>query len=329
LIKRLVNAGGAEAMRHASTFLLLLIFPLLIPALLVSNVQLETAPRAAGIIMTVQYMYGDRNSEEVFYLQNDHRRKEYRDEYSGTTRADGTADVRYGPRVASITRCDLGQKFELNLEDRQYEAWPYTQTAVAKAESAVERTLTPKADPPGSPTIRIEVTRFDTGERKNFFGHVARHVITTTKQTRLAGSQFQPLEFVMDGWYIDVETRLSCEPWATSGMGLHDRRILPRGSTEKYDLVEKGVPESGLAVEWKNTYHGARAEPNGTKKEFSFSYETKITQFVEKALDPGLFEVPSSYRKVQTIDRNPPMTLGEAWDTTRIWLKGMTDRLIH
>jgi hypothetical protein len=328
LIKRLINAGGAEAIRPASTFLLLLIFPLLIPALLVSNVPLETAPRAAGIIMTVQYEYGERNSEEVIYLQDDHRRKEYRDEYYGTTRADGTADVRYGPRVASITRCDLGQKFDLNLEDRQYEAWPYTQTAMAKAESAAQKPLIPQAGPPGPPTVRIEVTRFDTGERKNFFGHVARHVITTTKQTRLAGSNFQPLEFVSDGWYIDVETRLSCEPWATSGIGLHDRRMPPRGSTEKYDLVEKGVPESGLEVEW--TLHRILTEPDGTKKELvGSSNETKITQFVERALDPALFEVPSSYRRVQTIDRNPPMTLTEAWDTTRIWLKGMTDRLIH
>ena len=316
-------------MRHAYTLLLLLIFPLLIPALPVSNVPPETAPRAAGIIMIVQYMDGARSSEEVIYLQNDHRRKEHRDEYYGTTRADGTADVRYGPRVASITRCDLEQRFELNLEDRQYEAWPYVQTLVAKAESAAQRPLLPQMGPPGPPTVRVEITTFDTGERKNFFGHMARHVITTTKQSPLAGSHFQLLEFITDGWYIDVETRLSCEPWAGSGIGLHDRRILPMGPLEKYDLVEKGVPESGLAVEWRDTYHGIRTEPDGTRKEFSFSRETKITQFVEGALDPALFEVPSSYRKVQTIDRNPPMTLTEAWDTTRIWLKGMTDRLIH
>jgi hypothetical protein len=199
----------------------------------------------------------------------------------------------------------------------------------AKSESAARRPLIPQTNSPGPPTVRIETTTLDTGERKNFFGHVARHVITTSRQTRLVGVRFQPFELVTNAWYIDLETRLSCEPWATSGIGLRDFRKPRSGSIEKYEFIDKGLSETGFAVECKNTWHGVVTEPDGTKKEISFSNETNITQFAEGALDPALFEVPSNYRKVETIDRNPPMTLTEAWDSTRQWLKNMTERLVH
>ena len=229
-------------MHGAFRSLLLLSFPLFV----LPKTPAQTAQRPSGIIVTVQYMDGARNSEEVIYLQNNHRRKEHRDEYYGTPRADGTADVRYGPRVASITRCDLEQRFELNLEDRQYEAWPYVQTPVAEAESAAQRPLLPQRGPPGPPTVRVEITTFDTGERRNFFGHVARHVITPTKRTPLGGSHFQLLEFVTGGWYLDVETRLSCEPWASSGIGLHDRRMLPLDRSTNTISLRRESPNPGL-----------------------------------------------------------------------------------
>lgn len=288
----------------------------------------QTAPSPSGIKMTVQFTDRDRKSEQVIYLQNDHRRSEYRNEYYGETRADGTTDVRYGPPIAAITRCDLGQRFELNLEDAQYEAWPYPEILTAKSESATRRPLISQTDSPRQPTVRIETTTLDTGERKNFFGHVARHVITMRKQSPLAGSNFDPFESVTDAWYIDLETRLSCEPWATSGIGLRDFRKLRSGSIEKYEFIEKGAPETGFEVEWKETWRRDATQADGTKKEISFGNETNITQFAEAALDPALFEVPSNYRKVQTIDRNPPMTLTEAWDSTRQWLKNMTGRII-
>jgi hypothetical protein len=277
--------------------------------------------------MTVQFD-GNRKSTQVVYLQSGHRRSEYRNEYYGDTSADGTADVRYGPRIAAITRCDLGQRFELNLVDGQFEAWPIPQTPQTTEEAAGQRRTTQQTAPAGPPVMRVETTTSDTGERKNFFGHVARHVITTVKQTPLGDSRRQPFDLVTDAWYIDLETRLSCEPWATSGIGVRAARMPRSVRPEKYEFIEKGVPETGFAVESKNTWHGIVTQVDGTKKEISFSSATNITQFSEAALDPALFEVPSNFRKVQTIDRNPPMTLTEAWGSTRQWLKNMTERLI-
>lgn len=311
-------------MRSGLRLFLLLSFPLLV----MSGMPAQMAPGASGIQMTVQFTNGDRKSEQVIYLQNDHRRSEYRNEYYGETRADGTTDVRYGPPIAAITRCDLGQRFELNLEDRQFEAWPNPQMPWFK-EMEGRRHRNAQIGPPDPPVLRVETTTFDTGERKNFFGHMARHVITTRKETPLAESHFQPMELVTDAWYIDLETRISCEPWATSGIGLQAIRMPGRISDKRYEVIEKGVPETGFAVESEHTWHSVVTEADGTKKQISFGDEIKITQFAEGALDPALFEVPSNFRKVQTIDRNPPMTLTEAWNSTRIWFRNMTDRVIH
>jgi len=294
----------------------------------VSGEASSPAPETTGIKMTVQFGDPDRRSDHVIYLQNDHRRTEYRDEYNGDTRADGTADVRYGPRIAAITRCDLGQRFELNLVDGQFEAWPIPQTRQTKEEALAQRPRTQQTAPAGPPVLRVETTTSDTGERKNFFGHVARHVITTMKQTALDGSQRQPLDLVTDAWYVDLETRLSCEPWATSGIGVRAIPTPAMLADRKVEFIEKGVPATGFAVESKNTWHGVAKQVDGTRKEISFTSVTNITQFAEGALDPALFEVPPSFRKVQQIDRNPPMTLTEAWDSTRQWLKNITKQLV-
>jgi hypothetical protein len=60
----------------------------------------------------------------------------------------------------------------------------------------------------------------DTGERKDFFGHPARHVITTTKETPLHESHSEARESVTDGWYIDLDTRISCDlRWSANKNG--------------------------------------------------------------------------------------------------------------
>jgi len=308
---------------------LLLRLPLLLGLSLffVSGEASSSAPETVGIKM-IRSDDRDRKSEQIIYLQSDHRRTEYREEYNGDTRADGTSEVRYGPRIAAITRCDLGQRFELNLIDGEFEAWPIPQTQQAQEKAAGQPLKMSQTSPVGPPEMRVETTTSDTGERKTLFGHVARHVITTIKRTPLNGAQQGPFDVVTDAWYFDLETRLSCEPWATSGIGDRATR-LPRGTRSgKYEWIEKGVPETGFAVESKTTWRGIVTQPDGTKKELSFSRETNITQFAEAALDPSLFEVPPSFRKVQAIDRNPPMTLTEAWNSTRQWLKNMTGRLI-
>ena len=52
-------------------------------------------------------------------------------------------------------------------------------------------------------TRHCHIETIDTGERREMFGYIARHVVTRSRQTR--DSEFLS-EFQMDGWYIDPPT---------------------------------------------------------------------------------------------------------------------------
>ena len=78
--------------------------------------------------------------------------------------------MRYGPRLAVIIRCDLGQEFELNLDAGEYQAAPYPPKPLSKAQAEALGLKPLQFVASDKPTLRIETTTLDTGERKEFFG---------------------------------------------------------------------------------------------------------------------------------------------------------------
>jgi hypothetical protein len=45
--------------------------------------------------------------------------------------------------------------------------------------------------------------------------------------------------------------------------------------------------------------------PDGTRKQADSQFEMQVTQFEESPLDPALFEIPSGFKHVEHIERNP------------------------
>jgi hypothetical protein len=119
-------------------------------------------------------------------------------------------DLRYGPHIASITRCDLWKMYELNLDAREYQGAPYPPQPFTK-EQMKATGINPQGDLPATPRLLIEITTRDKGERKVMFGHTARRVIRTWKETPLEGSYSQPQEIVEEGWFIDLDNQISCD----------------------------------------------------------------------------------------------------------------------
>jgi hypothetical protein len=62
--------------------------------------------------------------------QNTETRREEK-HYAGT----GPENVRFGPQLASIVRCDFGQTFEMNLDTGEYVAVPYPPQPLSKAQA--------------------------------------------------------------------------------------------------------------------------------------------------------------------------------------------------
>jgi hypothetical protein len=270
------------------------------------------------------------SSERTMYFQGDRKRLDFRSSSGGAKRADGSVDVRYGPHIASITRCDLGQMFQLNLDAHEYSSAPYPPKPLTKEQmEAIGIKAPPARERPSNPTLLIETTTVDTGQRKQLFGHTARHVIVTRKETPLEGSRREPQESVTDGWYVDLDVRISCDRKWRAGEHAYLRAGLS-GDGRPPDVpkfVDLGEPVTGFPVEMKTTNRSTFALPGGTKKENTSTNESSITKLDEGPLDPAIFEIPAGFRQVAHIEQNRPMDWQTALANDWQWLKAQVRRI--
>jgi hypothetical protein len=226
---------------------------------------------------------------------------EYRNSFGGRR----TGDVSYGPPLVRIVRCDLGESYELNLDTSEYTSTPYPPKPLTPEEIKARGLDTAGIRQSETPTIRVEIKTTDTGERKEMFGRMARHVITMNTSTPLGGSQSEPQESVTDGWYIDFEQRLECDPKPVQGQHGYIGGYVSVGTLrqpmEKPEFVRIGEAETGFPM--VTTTSSKR--PSGLADGTVSSFETRVTEFTEGALDPALFEIPAGFKRVERIERNP------------------------
>ena len=276
--------------------------------LLLFGAQLLQTSMNSGTKMTIRTIFGGHPTDSTIYLQGDRSRTEFRN--AGAQRmTDGSERWLEGPRLAMLIRCDLEQTFELNLDTAQYVATPYPPKPLTKEQIESFGLNKPRTSRAQKPTFRIETTTKDSGERKEMFGHIARHVITTRKEIPLAGGQRQPQETVTDGWYIDFDPHLSCDRRMPRGTHAHAffSATMNNQPAEMPEFIDIGEPETGFALRVVMTTKATYALPDGTKKNTESKYETLVTQFEEGPLDSALFEVPAGFKRVEHIERNPAL----------------------
>jgi hypothetical protein len=81
--------------------------------------------------------------------------------------------------------------------------------------------------------------------------------------------------------------------WVSMGVG--------RQPMEKPEFVRIGEAEMGFPLLSTMSSKRPSTLADGTVSEF----ETRVTEFSEGALDPGLFEIPAGFRRVEHIERYP------------------------
>ncbi len=288
----------------------------------------QSPPQEAGIKMTVRFAASGMSGEQTIYIRGDRRRMDYRNATGGAKRTDGSSDMRYGPHIASITRCDLGQVLELNLDAREYRAVPYPPKPFTQEHGEALK-IKPPSSVPSEPTLLIETATVDTGERREMFGHAARHVLTTREETPLEGSQAQPQETVTDGWYIDLDNRISCDRKRREGAHayVYARSSADGRAPDRPKFVDVGKPETGFAVDRKTTTRGSYTLPDGTRKENTSISEMSVTQLEEGPLDATVFEIPAGFWQVARIETNPPVQWQTAWINAWTRLKAKVESL--
>lgn len=281
--------------------------------LLLVGVPLLQASENTGIKMTIRRIFAGNSSEQTIYVQGDRKRMEFRN-YAGQQKADGSQQWLSGPRLVAITRCDLGQVFELNLDAAEYVSAPYPPKPLTQAEIEVRGLRKADMSQSSEPTLRIETTTLDTGERKEFFGHTARHVIITRKQIPLERSHSEPQETVTDGWYIDLDPQVSCDRKLSKGKRAHGYLGAGNKPAEKPEFVDIGESETGFPVQSVMVSKGTYTLPDGATKQTNSKTETLVTQLELGSLDPGLFEIPPRFKHVRQIERNPKVSASSTQD---------------
>ncbi len=246
--------------------------------------------------MTVRDSMNGSELEQTTYFRANAKRWEYR----------SLTASKYGPHLAFIERCDLGEALDLNLDLQQYDSRPFPPKPFAKEQLARMR-QPPQAVTPGPPTSRIEETTVDTGERKDFFGHQARYVVIVRKETPLPGSHRYGQETVTRGWYIDLDMETSCEPWWRLGNSQKGRVYLTAGTApERVEFVQKGKAETGFAVDIKTVEKSFFILQDGSTQVTTSKSRIEVVDFMEGPLAADVFEAPPGFKKVERINWNQP-----------------------
>ena len=247
-------------------------------------------------------------SESIEYLQADRRRREHRGSFGYRLRPNGRTMFCAAPRTALITRCDLKQTFHLNLDDRQYTAgplqtFPAREEMLARAAASGQLVVASQREP----TVLVETETVDTRERKELFGHTARHAVTTRRIIPLAGAKRGADSTMTDGWYIDLNTHISCEPsWRSARSGHAFLTCHQQG--EEGDVPtfkDVGEPERGFVVASKGISSSTITSPDGSTRQHVSMWDTEVTELSTAAIDPALFEIPSGFRLVERIRQDP------------------------
>ncbi len=135
-------------------------------------------------------------------------------------------------------------------------------------------------------TVNIYLETVDTGERRQFFGRTAKHLVISSRQVADPGACGLTQENVKEGWYIpDSESRPTQGHYYLAGMGSRGGRI----------------------CQDKLIFHGNAASPGIAVLERNGSFTTEVLELSE-AVDKKLFEVPGGFEKVVSLPGQPTMS---------------------
>jgi hypothetical protein len=112
---------------------------------------------------------------------------------------------------------------------------------------------------------------------------------------------------VTDGWYIDLNAKVSCDPpWRSARSG-HAFATVHRQGEEGDVPTFKDVGESerGFMIACKRTSSGTITSPDGSTRQHVSTWETEVTELSTAAIDPALFEIPSGFKLVERIRQEP------------------------
>lgn len=264
---------------------------------LIASVVILSVARIALADLRVVTRYsqtGGAASEHTTYFKGVRQREEFR-----SVGKDGKAY-----QTAYIYQCDVKRFLWVDYVNRMYYDQPYWSLEEAWADyyRKQQETKAKGAKEEKYKGLWTEtVTVIDTGERREMFGYVARHIKTITvsdaspepcEQTRLRQET--------DGWYIDLLYGTECSS-DISGQ-LNVGFVVPSGFNScaktyekrnyKFERKQVGKARFGFPVALTiRAYSNDGRTVMETKRE--------VTEIATVELDQSLFELPEGYSKIE------------------------------
>jgi hypothetical protein len=193
-----------------------------------------------------------------------------------------------GGAMINIVQCDLRRGVQINPSARTYMINEFVQaiqnggqTQPASNQNGVVR---------AGGTVSTTISTKDTGERKQMFGYVAKHLIITM-ETVSSPDACSPTnsKMQMDGWYIDAEFVLDCDYGQSYGANQYGKK---GGCQDKYEMKQVGTAvKRGYPVYEKMTMF----DQSGKE---TYSMVNEVIELSKATLEAGLFDIPSDYRQV-------------------------------
>jgi hypothetical protein len=261
-------------------------------AILLLYVTTLTSPNPSieGVKIVTRQITGGFTDTRTEYLAPDRLRNEWQSQMR-----DGS-----GPPMATIIlRGDRDRVFMLDLAAHEYityEIGPRGSTVSVKR---------PMVDSGG--TLKIWIESVDTGERKELFGHTARHIITREKRVAGPGACSKPSVSETDGWYIDGSVLPAWRQQKKNSFGVVVAAEVSAGSNDKcfnkMDKIEvhrSGV-ETGFPVKITTTMTSEVTQPDGNTRTLSSTWGSEVVELKEGPLELTLFDVPTDFRRVESL----------------------------
>lgn len=274
-------------------------------------------PSVNGVKIVTRQMTGTFTDTRTEYLAADRLRNEWQSQMR-----DGS-----GPPMATIIlRGDRDRVFMLDLNAHEFVTYETDSRS-----STVGFNRRPMVDSGG--TLQIFIENIDTGERKELFGHVARHIISREK--RIAGPRAcsKPSVSETDGWYIDGSVMPAWRQQKKGGFGIVVAAEVSAGPNDKcfnkMDRIEvhrSGV-ETGFPLKITTTLRSEVTQADGTSRPLTSTWGSEVVELKEGPLELTLFDVPADFRRVESLrswTAKPPRSL-TGWE----WFKEKVQELFR
>jgi hypothetical protein len=281
--------------------------PLAMLLLLYVTTLTSPGPSVNGVKIVTRQITGTFTDTRTEYLAADRLRNEWQSQMR-----DGT-----GPPMATIIlRGDRDRVFVLDLTAREYATYETDSRATTVG-------IKPRRMVDSGGTLQIWIENIDTGERKDLFGHVARHIITREKRIAGPGACSRPSMSESDGWYIDGSVMPEWRQQKKNNFGVVVAAEVSAGSNDKcadkMDKIEvhrSGV-ETGFPVKVTTTLRSEITQPDGTSRMLASTWGSEVVELKEGPLELSLFDVPRDFHLVDSLrswTAKPPRQLtGWEW----------------